>query len=131
MQNNSASADGGPPSRVCSHETLRSDHIDASGNFPARVSAEWPSNISPIPRTFRFFDFLVWTEWGAIGNSKHFSVFSVFFIFPPTRLLTARPRGGGQNFQKLFLSDFLAKLGSSKHFSFFSSFFSFFPPLGF
>ena len=23
--------------------------IDASGNFPARVSAEWPSNISPTP----------------------------------------------------------------------------------
>ena len=23
--------------------------IDASGNFPARVSAEWPSNIFPTP----------------------------------------------------------------------------------
>ena len=39
--------------------------------------------------------------------------------------------GGGQNFQKLILNDFLAKLGNSKHFSFFFSFFSIFSRLGF
>jgi hypothetical protein len=37
---NSASADGGPRSRVCARETLRSTPIDISGNFPAHVSAE-------------------------------------------------------------------------------------------
>ena len=31
--------------------------------------------------------------------------------------------GGAQNFQKLFLIDFLAKLGNSKNFSFFFHFF--------
>ena len=40
---NSASGDGGPRSRVCARETLRSAPIDTSGNFPA------PSNISPNP----------------------------------------------------------------------------------
>ena len=38
------------------------------------------------------------------------------------------PRGGGQNFQKLILNDFLAKLGNSKHFLFFFSFFFQFSP---
>ena len=46
---NSASADGGPRSRVCARETLCSAPIDASGNFLAHMSAESPSNISPNP----------------------------------------------------------------------------------
>ena len=45
----SASADGGPRSRVFARETLRSAPIDTSGNFPAHMSAESPSNISPNP----------------------------------------------------------------------------------
>ena len=36
----SASADGGPRSRVCARETLCSAPIDTSGNFPAHVSAD-------------------------------------------------------------------------------------------
>ena len=45
----SASADRGPRSRVCARETLRWPPINTSGNFPAHVSAESPSNISPNP----------------------------------------------------------------------------------
>ena len=45
----SASAVGGPRSQACARETLRSAPIDVSGNFPAHVSAESPSNISPNP----------------------------------------------------------------------------------
>ena len=39
----------GPRSWVCARETLRSAPIDMSGNFPAYVSEESPSNISPNP----------------------------------------------------------------------------------
>ena len=46
---NSASADGGPRSRVCARETLCSPPIDTSGNFPTHMSAESPSNITPNP----------------------------------------------------------------------------------
>ena len=45
----SASTDGGPRSRVCARETLRSAPINTSGNFPAPMSAESPSNISYNP----------------------------------------------------------------------------------
>ena len=45
----SAHADGCPRSRVCARKTLRSALIDTSGNFPAHMSAESPSNISPNP----------------------------------------------------------------------------------
>ena len=38
--------------------------------------------------------------------------------------------GGGQNFQKFILIDFLAKLGNSKHFSFFFFIFWFGPSGG-
>ena len=41
---NSASADGGPRSRVSARKTL-----DTSGKFPEHMSAESPSNISPNP----------------------------------------------------------------------------------
>ena len=34
-----AHADGGPRSRVCARETLRSAPIDVSGNFSAHMSA--------------------------------------------------------------------------------------------
>ena len=43
----STRADGGPRFRVYARETLRSAPIDVSGNFPAHMSAESPSNISP------------------------------------------------------------------------------------
>ena len=46
---NYASADGGHRSRVCARETLRSAPIKTSRNFPAHMSAESPSNISPNP----------------------------------------------------------------------------------
>jgi hypothetical protein len=45
----SASSDGGPRSKVCTLETLRSAPIDASRNFTAHMSAESPSNISTNP----------------------------------------------------------------------------------
>ena len=44
---NSASADGGPRSPHAGHSAQ--PPIGTSGNFPARVSAESPSNISPNP----------------------------------------------------------------------------------
>ena len=44
---NSAHADGGPRSRVCSRDTPAQPPIDMSGNFPAHVSVELPSTISP------------------------------------------------------------------------------------
>ena len=43
----SAHADGGPRSHVCSRNTSVQPPIDMSGNFPAHVSAELPSTISP------------------------------------------------------------------------------------
>ena len=46
---NSAHADGGPHSRVYARETLCSAPINVSGNFPAHMSEESPSNISPNP----------------------------------------------------------------------------------
>ena len=71
-----AVADGGPRSRVCARKTVYSPPpIGDSGNFPARVPAEWPSNISP---------------WG-----------------------------GGANFPKNLLINFLAKSDNSKNSSFF------------
>jgi hypothetical protein len=39
-----ASTDGGPRYRVCARKTIRSAPIDTSGNFPAHMSAESPSN---------------------------------------------------------------------------------------
>ena len=45
----SASANGGPSSRVYAHETLFLAPINVSGNFQARVSAKWPSSIPPSP----------------------------------------------------------------------------------
>ena len=44
----SASTDGGPRSRVCARETLRSAPINTRGNLPAHVSAESPSNTSKV-----------------------------------------------------------------------------------
>ena len=46
---NSAHADGGPRSRVAHTIPSAQPPIDVSGNFPAHVSAESPSNISPNP----------------------------------------------------------------------------------
>ena len=43
----SASADGGPRSPCSGHSTQ--PPIGTSGNFPGRISAESPSNISPNP----------------------------------------------------------------------------------
>ena len=43
----SAHADGGPCSRVCSRNTPAQPPIDMSGIFPAHVSIELPSTISP------------------------------------------------------------------------------------
>ena len=45
----SAGTEGGPRSRVCARYTLRSSPINTSGNFPAHMSAESSSNISPNP----------------------------------------------------------------------------------
>ena len=45
----SAHADGGLRSQVCACKTLRSAPIDMSRSFPAHMSAESPSNISPKP----------------------------------------------------------------------------------
>ena len=45
----SARANVGPCCRVCARETLRSAPINMSEHFPAHLSAESPSNISPNP----------------------------------------------------------------------------------
>ena len=67
--------------------------IDTSGNFPAPVSAEWPSNISPNPS--KMFQTPTTTPCR----------FSPKLGFCPPNL----GRLGGQKFQKLFLINFLAK----------------------
>ena len=43
----STHADGGPRSRVCSRDNPAQPPIDMSGNFPAHVSVELLSTISP------------------------------------------------------------------------------------
>ena len=55
--NISAGAGGGPRSRVCARWTLHSAPIHTSGRFPAHVSAESPSNISPNP-----FNLFLWVR---------------------------------------------------------------------
>ena len=45
----SASADGGPRSRSAHARPFARPPIDTSGNFPAQMSAESSSNISPKP----------------------------------------------------------------------------------
>ena len=52
---NSASADGGPRSRVCARETLCSTPIDTKGNLPAHMSIFSPNQA--IISTFIFFKF--------------------------------------------------------------------------
>ena len=45
----SVSADGGPRSRVCARETLRSAPHQSERKILAHMYAESPSNISPNP----------------------------------------------------------------------------------
>ena len=67
--------------------------IDVSGNFPAHVSAEWPSNISPspskkikkwgeanFPKKLRI-NFLAKSD-----NSKSFSFFHFFLLYNLSKL---------------------------------------------
>ena len=81
MKKNSASADGGPRSRVCPRETLRSSPIQTSRNFLAHKSGGgeivWQffwSTFSPNQRilsTFHFFKKKLNFFWGVKLSKKN------------------------------------------------------------
>ena len=76
----SAYADGGPRSRVCARETLRSTPIDVSGNFPAPClqSGLQPSPPAPQKLNLKFW----YCHSGMYLKLAHFPVkIGLIFIF--------------------------------------------------